>query len=70
MIARVSALLRPSAADIIELARRETDPAHSSAFEPVHLGPVVSFALLLLIGVAGIVLAPYRLFGRLTGLLR
>ncbi len=70
MISRVSALLRPSAKDVVALAKREADPRYSRDFEPLHLGPVPSFALLLFIGVTGIILAPYRIFGRLTGLSR
>jgi hypothetical protein len=70
VIARLSGMLRPSAEAVVELARRETDPAYSRAFEPLHLGPVVSFALLLAIGAAGAILAPYRIFANLIGLRR
>jgi len=70
VISRISGLLRPSAKDVVALAKREADPRYSRDFEPLHLGLIPSFALLLVIGAAGIILAPYRIFGRITGLLR
>lgn len=66
MIQRVVAMLRPSPRSVVALAQRETDPAAVAGFEPILLGPVMTLVALVAIGVAGIVVAPFRLIGRLV----
>ena len=58
-------LLRPTAHEIVLLARREVDPRQFAAFQPIHLGPFVSFIALLAIGLAGALVAPIRIVRRL-----
>jgi len=56
-IVRISKLLerlRPTDAEIRELARRETRPELASKFEPIARGPLFAIAALIAIGLAAL----------------
>jgi len=48
----------------VELARRETDPAHVHEFRPIARGPAIALAGLLALA---LVVPPYLVWRRLTG---
>lgn len=52
---------------ILEMARRETDPRHTSDFEPITKGPIV--AVLAMVGL-GIVAVFYAIYRRIASLVR
>ena len=51
-------------AGIIDLARRETDPAHVDEFQPIARGPAIALVGLLALA---LVVPPYMVWQRLTG---
>jgi hypothetical protein len=58
-------LLKPSAAEIRELALRETDPKHVREFEQICVGPVWVVLLLLVVGLCAVIVSPFRIVSAL-----
>jgi hypothetical protein len=58
---RAGAALRPSGKELERLVHAEMDPSRYASFRPITAGPVVAVLGLALVGVLGIVAAPYRL---------
>lgn len=55
------AALAPTSDEIRALARRETDPAEVEHFQPICRGPVMALLLLGLVGLAAVIVVPFRL---------
>lgn len=64
LIAGALAKLRPNGRELHRLVRMETDPAHAHRFEELTPGPVLAVAGLVLVGICGVVSAPFRLLRR------
>ena len=58
------ALLKPTPEEIERLAIRESDPEHYNEFAPIERGPLVALAILLYVGVAAVLTAPFRILSR------
>jgi hypothetical protein len=67
MIRRLAKALAPTSEEIRRLARRETDPREVGRFQPITRGPVVAVLVLAAVGVAAIVVAPFRLLAAAVG---
>lgn len=65
MISALLELLRPSSHEVVALAKREAEPRFFGEFEPLHLGPALSLLMLVVVGVAGVLSAPFRIASRL-----
>jgi nucleoside-diphosphate-sugar epimerase len=61
-VRRLARAMAPTSDEIRRLARRETDPAEADRFQPITKGPVVALLLLGAVGLAALVVAPFRLF--------
>jgi hypothetical protein len=53
---------------VVRLARREGDPLYYASFEPLHAGPVGATLALAAIAICGVLIAPFRIVGRLLRL--
>jgi hypothetical protein len=62
--------LRPTPSEVERLALRETDHRYCSEFAPITLGFLAAVAMLVAIGIAAVVISPFRLIGRLLGRVR
>lgn len=53
--------LRPTEDQIECLALRETDPAYCDEFEPITKGPLIAVAIISLVGIAAMIVSPFRI---------
>lgn len=60
-------LLQPGPDEIERLALRETDPSHYAEFEPITRGPVAAVVIVLAVGMAAVLVTPFRLLRRWIG---
>ena len=63
---RLLQLLRPSAAEILDYPRRETNWQSVDRFQPLARGPVVGLAVLACVGLAAVFALPLRLLRRVV----
>ncbi len=56
--------VKPTENEILELARREVDPARVGEFQPIVKGPYVAVIILAAVAVAAIPANLYRLLAR------
>ena len=63
---RLLQFLRPSEAEILDYARRETDWQSVDRFQPLSRGPVVGLAVLACVGLAAVFALPLRLLRRVV----
>jgi hypothetical protein len=61
------ALLKPTEAELGQLALRETDPQFYEDFEPLTRGPIYAVLVLFLVCICATVAIPSRLAKRLIG---
>lgn len=53
--------LRPTPSEVERLALRETDPARYADFEPITRGFAYTACMIVVVGIAAVVVSPFRL---------